>query len=49
MLKATVQKIRDTIIVRCQGRIIVGENFATLNDTVIIIRPRPWLYSTWPG
>jgi anti-anti-sigma factor len=35
MLKATVQKIRDTIIVRCQGRIIVGENFATLNDTVM--------------
>jgi len=35
MLKATVQKIRDTTIVRCQGRIIVGENFATLRDTVL--------------
>src|SRR5271169_1737432 len=35
MLKATVQKIRDTTIVRCQGRIIVGENFATLRDAVL--------------
>jgi anti-anti-sigma factor len=35
MLKTTVQKIRDTAIVRCQGRIIVGENFATLRDAVM--------------
>ena len=34
MLKTTVQKIRDTTIVRCQGRIIVGENFAALRDAV---------------
>ena len=35
MLKATVQIIRNTSIVRCQGRIVVGENFATLRDAVL--------------
>ena len=35
MLKATVQTIRNTTIVRCQGRIVVGENFATLRDAVV--------------
>ncbi len=35
MLKTTVQKIRDTTIVRCQGRIMVGENFAALRDAVL--------------
>ena len=35
MLKATVQIIRNTTIVRCQGRIVVGENFATLRDAVL--------------
>ena len=34
MLKATMQKIRDTTIVRCQGRIIVGENFTALRNAV---------------
>ena len=35
MLKATVQQIRDTTIVRCQGRIIVGENLAALRNAVL--------------
>ena len=35
MLKSTVQKIRDTTIVRCQGRIIVGEDFSNLRDAVM--------------
>lgn len=35
MLKTTVQKIRDTTIVRCQGRIIVGENFTMVRDAVM--------------
>ena len=35
MLKATVQKFRDTTIVRCQGRIVVGESFAILRDAVL--------------
>ena len=35
MLKTTVQKIRDTTIVRCQGRIVVGENLAALGDAVM--------------
>jgi len=35
MLKATVQKFRDTTIVRCQGRIVVGESFASLRDAVV--------------
>ena len=35
MLKATVQTIRDTTIVRCQGRIIVGENFTVLRNAVM--------------
>ncbi len=35
MLKTTVQEIRDTTIIRCQGRIMVGENFATLRDAVM--------------
>ena len=35
MLKTTVQKIRDTTIVRCQGRIIVGEDFSTLRNAVM--------------
>ena len=35
MLKTSVQKIRDTTIVRCQGRIIVGENFTILRDAVM--------------
>lgn len=35
MLKTTVQKIRDTTIVRCQGRIIVGEDFSNLRDAVM--------------
>ena len=34
MLKATVQKFRDTTIVRCQGRIVVGESFAILRNAV---------------
>jgi anti-anti-sigma factor len=35
MLKATLQKIRHTTIVRCQGRIIVGENFAALRNAAM--------------
>jgi anti-anti-sigma factor len=35
MLNATVQIIRDTTIVRCQGRMIVGENFAVLRNAVM--------------
>lgn len=35
MLKATAQKFRDITIVRCQGRIVVGENVATLRDAVL--------------
>jgi len=34
MLKATVQKIRNTTIVRCQGRIVVGEDLAALRNAV---------------
>ena len=30
MLKANVQKFQDTAIVRCQGRIVVGERFSIL-------------------
>lgn len=35
MLKATLQKIQHTTIVRCRGRIIVGENFAALRNAVM--------------
>ena len=35
MLKATVQRFQDTTIVRCQGRIVVGERFAILRDAVL--------------
>ena len=35
MLKATVQKIRNTTIVRCQGRIVVGEDLAALRNAVL--------------
>src|SRR5271169_3975616 len=35
MLRATVQKIRDTTIVRCQGRIIVGEDPSALRNAVL--------------
>lgn len=34
MLKATVHRFRDITIVRCEGRIIVGERFAVLQDAV---------------
>ena len=35
MLTATVKKIRHITIIRCQGRMIVGENFATLRNAVM--------------
>lgn len=35
MLKATTLKIADTAIVRCQGRILVGEDFAILRNAVM--------------
>jgi anti-anti-sigma factor len=34
MLKATAHKFRDITIVRCKGRIVVGEPFAILHDAV---------------
>jgi anti-anti-sigma factor len=34
MLKATVHRFRDITIVRCEGRIVVGERFAILHDAV---------------
>ena len=35
MLKASTLKIADTTIVRCQGRILVGEDFAALRSAVM--------------
>ena len=35
MLKATVRNFRDITIVRCQGRIVVGERFAILRDAAL--------------
>jgi anti-anti-sigma factor len=35
MLKATAYKFRDITIVRCQGRIVVGECFGILRDAAL--------------
>jgi anti-anti-sigma factor len=35
MLNATVQKLADTTVIRCQGRIVVGEAYAVLRNAVL--------------
>jgi anti-sigma B factor antagonist len=35
MLKTTTLKIADTTFIRCQGRIVVGEDFAILRSAVL--------------
>lgn len=35
MLKAAVQKLREATVVRCQGRIVVGEPCAILRNAVL--------------
>ena len=35
MLKTTTLKISDTAIVRCQGRLLVGEDFAILRNAIM--------------
>ena len=39
MLKVTVQKLGDTKVVRCQGRIVVGDACSILRNTVLSQRP----------
>lgn len=34
MLNATTQKLGDTAVVRCQGRIVIGDAYAILRDAV---------------
>jgi len=35
MLNATVQKLADTTVIRCQGRIVVGEAYTVLRNAVL--------------
>jgi anti-sigma B factor antagonist len=35
MLNATVQKLGDTTVLRCQGRIVIGDAYTTLRNAVL--------------
>ena len=35
MLKASVQKLGDTTVLRCQGRIVIGEAYTVLRKAVL--------------
>jgi anti-sigma B factor antagonist len=39
MLKVTVQKLGNTTVVRCQGRIVVGNAYSLLRNAVLSQRP----------
>jgi hypothetical protein len=35
MLNATVQKLADTTVLRCQGRIVIGDAYTILYNAVL--------------